>query len=58
MICSDCKIAAELNARGLALREAGNSHKAAEVFDAAEAVHDKCHGCDCQHTVGMALVQR
>ena len=57
MICSDCKIGGELNARGVALLNAGNVHKAEETFDAAQSVHDRCRGCVCQHTVGVDLVQ-
>lgn len=58
MLCNDCKIGGELNARGIALREAGNANKAAETFDAADACHEKCRGCTCQHTTGMDKVLR
>lgn len=56
MVCSECKLAGELNSRGVALREAGNVGKAEETFDAAEAVHERCRGCDCAHMVGVSLV--
>lgn len=55
MVCNDCKIGGELNARGIAIREAGNAGKAAETFDAADACHEKCRGCDCQHMTGVWL---
>lgn len=55
MICSDCRIGGELNARGIALREAGNVSKADETFDAADACHDKCRGCDCHHYTGTVM---
>ena len=59
MVCVDCKIGGELNARGVALREAGNAAKAAETFDAADACHEKCRGgCPCAHVTGMSLVVR
>lgn len=58
MICSDCKIGGELNARGLALRDDGNVAKADETFDAADACHDKCRGgCLCQHITGTVMVR-
>lgn len=55
MVCKDCKIGGELNARGVALRNAGNVAKADETFDAADACHEKCRGCDCQHMTGVIL---
>lgn len=54
-MCLDCKIGGELNARGVGLRAAGNTAKAKETFEAAEAQHDKCRGCDCAHMVGVVL---
>ena len=55
MVCGDCRIGGELNARGVALRDAGNVAKAEETFAAAEGVHERCRGCDCQHMVGVWL---
>jgi hypothetical protein len=55
MICNDCRIGGELNARGVALRTSGNVAKADETFDAADACHDKCRGCDCAHMTGVML---
>lgn len=57
MVCSECKIGGELNARGVALRDAGNAGKAEETFAAADACHDRCRGCFCQHMTGVSLVQ-
>lgn len=57
MVCMDCKIGGELNARGVSLRDSGNVAKANETFDAADACHEKCRGCDCQHMTGTDLVR-
>jgi hypothetical protein len=57
MICKNCVTGGMLNLRGLYLVQLDRSADAKGLFNAAESMHDECRGCDCQHTVGMKMVQ-
>jgi len=56
MVCDDCKVAGDLNQRGLKL--VASDREATDEFNLSHEWHDKCRGCDCQHTVGKMTVQR
>lgn len=56
MICTDCRLGGELNARGLLFIRQDDKAKGESYLEAADDKHAACRGCDCQHVVGIRLV--
>lgn len=61
MICSTCRAAGTINQRGLWLIDHDRPLEADKQFGISFNMHEECeqpNGCNCQHSVGMKLVNR
>ena len=59
MICTTCKVAGSINQRGLWFIDHDRRLEADKQFGIASDMHHECeqpNGCNCQHSVGMNLV--